>query len=296
MVHSKRRRSLLLAMVALPFSIKSFAVRRDTPLSKIQTALAKLETDSGVRLGLSFINSFNNTQVHYRSDERFPLCGTYKVVLVAAVFKRSMKDDGLLQQRLHYHQNDLVSYSPITEKYTDQGMTIYELCVAAIQYSDNGAANLLLKVIGGPTALTAFTRAIGDKSFRLDRREPELNSAVPHDLQDTTTPMAMANTLKAITLGNVLSKPLRERFQQLLIGNTTGMKSIRAGIPFGWTVGDKTGSGAYGTTNDIAVIWPSNKAPLILTVYVTHNDEQAPARQDIIASATRIIINSLNKS
>ena len=153
--------------------------------------------------------------------------------------------------------------------------------------------NLLLKVVGGPKAITSFARSIHNNTFRLDRWEPDLNTAIPGDTRDTTTPEAMANSLRHLALGDILSVPQREQLKTWMKNNTTGDKKIRAGVPTDWIVGDKTGNGQYGTTNDIGIIWPSKCAPIVIAIYLTQNKKDAVKREDIIASATRMALNEL---
>lgn len=251
--------------------------------------LARLESDSGGRLGVFALNTADGQQVQRRADERFAFCSTFKLVLVGAVLARG---PALLKQTIRYQSADLVTYSPITSKFAGQGMSVAELCAATLQYSDNTAANLLIHRLGGVAAVTAFARAIGDQAFRLDRMETQLNSAVPGDLRDTTTPAAMAETLNQLVLGEVLAPAARKQLKDWLLGNTTGDSRIRAGVPRGWLVGDKTGTGDYGCTHDVGIIWPpgSGKAPIVLTVYFTQPGKDDKARSEVIAEATRIAL------
>ena len=168
-----------------------------------------------------------------------------------------------------------------------------ELCAAALQYSDNTAANLLIKLIGSTAAVTAYARSIGDSEFRLDRWETELNSAIPGDPRDTSTPAAMARSLQRLALGDALGTPQRERLLDWLRGNTTGAARILAGVPADWRVGDKTGTGDYGTTNDIAVAWPPSKPPIILVLYFTRPGKEAKPRSDVLAAAAGIVAQAL---
>lgn len=297
MDYSPFRRSLLLAAVTLPLAsvfTPLFAASQQEKLASLQEKLAELERSSGGRLGLSAIDTANNRQFQYRADERFPLCSTFKVMLVGAILKKSMTDSTFLHQHINYTQDDIVIYSAITEKRVAEGMTIFDLCDAAMVYSDNTAANLLMKILGGPQAVTEFARSIGDETFRIDRWEPELNSAVPGDSKDTTTPDAMAKSLQKLALGDVLTGVQRDQLQIWLKSNKTGNDSIRAGMPKGWTVGDKTGGGDFGTTNDIAVLWPQTGKPVVLSLYFTQPDKDAKSRKDVLASATRILLGSLS--
>lgn len=289
MPYSPSRRTLLFAALSAPFALALTARANDNPHALFET----LERNAGGRLGVCARDTATGRQIHYRADERFPLCSTFKAVLAGAILARSTQVTGLLQQRVHYARSDFVTYSPITEKHLADGMTVADLCAAAIQYSDNTAANLLMKLLGGPSAVTAFMRSIGDNAFRLDRWETELNSALPADPRDTTTPAAMAQSLQTLVLGDSLPLPQREQLRAWLRGNTTGAKRIRAGVPGDWQVGDKTGTGDYGTTNDVAVIWPAAREPIVLAVYYTQQTADAKPRDDVIAAATRIVVDSL---
>ncbi|MBR8295310.1 PenA family class A beta-lactamase [Burkholderia cenocepacia] len=307
MTYSSKRRTLLLAAATAPLvlTVTACASRQGAAPDEATraaaaaadaiapaaaaTTLADLERDAGGRLGVCAIDTASGRVIEHRADERFPFCSTFKAMLSAAVLARSVERPGLLQQRVTYTKADLVSYSPVSEKHVGAGMTVAALCEAAIQYSDNSAANLLMKLIGGPSAVTAYARSIGDDAFRLDRWETELNTALPGDPRDTTTPAAMAASLRVLTLGDALPAAQRAQLVAWLRGNKVGDKRIRAGVPAGWAVGDKTGTGDYGTTNDAGVIWPTSRAPIVLAVYYTQTRADARAKDDVIASVARIV-------
>ena len=182
-----------------------------------------------------------------------------------------------------------MTYAPITEKHLATGMTVTELIDAVLRYSDNAAANMLMKLLGGPGGVTSYARAIGNHSFRLDNWEPDLNSA-PGDMRDTATPESMARSLQALVLGKALKRGARAQLQEGLVSSTTGATLIRAGVPADWIVGDKSGANsAYGTRNDIGVLWPNRGAPVILAVYTTRHARDAAMREDVVASAGGIV-------
>jgi beta-lactamase class A len=294
MDHSATRRKLLLAVATLPFSMacSSWAFEKHDALSA-KTQFENLEAELGGRLGVFAVDTANGAELAYRAHERFPFCSTFKAMAAAAILDQSVQAPELLQQRLNYQQSDLIKHSPVTEKHVVGGMTVAELCAAAIQYSDNTAANLLIRTLGGPEAVTAFARSIGDAEFRLDRWEPELNTAIPNDPRDTTTPAAMGRSLQRLVLGDALALPHREQLRDWLRGNITGDARIKAGIPTDWQIGDKTGSGAYGTANDIAVLWPPQREPIVVAIYTTQHDKDAKPRSDIIAFAAQIVVGWL---
>jgi len=304
MTFSSQRRFLLQACATLPFAIALAAKAGEhapgsspgaatTTTGAAVKALAALEQAAGGRLGVSALDTASGTAIAYRADERFPFCSTFKFILVGAVLARSQQHSDLLQRRVHYRREDLVHYSPISEQHVHDGMTVAELCQAAIQHSDNTAANQLIKLLGGPAAVTAYARSIGDTTFRLDRRETMLNTAIPGDPRDTSSPAALTRSFQALVLGDALHAPQRKQLQDWLRGNTTGAHRIAAALPANWQIGDKTGTGDYGATNDIAVIWPPERAPLVVAVYYTTTDQNAPMREDVIVNAARIVLGAL---
>ncbi|TDN69746.1 class A beta-lactamase [Paraburkholderia sp. BL10I2N1] len=294
MTYSQNRRSLLLAAAMLPVAraVTARAAEGPQPTST-EAQLATLEKSSGGRLGLFALNTATGEQTRYRADERFPFCSTFKVILAGAILTRSTRVPGFMQQCVNYAQSELVHYSPVTAEHVGDGMTVAELCRAAIQYSDNTSANLLMKMLGGPAAVTSFARSIGNSEFRLDRWETELNSVVPGDQRDTSTPAAMARSLQTLALGDTLPPPQRAQLLDWLRGNKMGAKRIGAAVPADWQIGDKTGTGDYGTANDIAVLWPPAREPVVLAIYHTQLAADAKSRDDVIAVAARIVVNAL---
>ena len=285
------RRALMLALVSTPFAgAAELLDQSPTATPWTPTALlARLEKESGGRLGVAALNTADGRQLLHRADERFPFCSTFKMMLSAAVLAR---DPALLKKHIAYDKNDLVPHAPITSKHVGEGMTVAELCEATMQYSDNPAANLLMKQIGGPAAVTAYARSIGDNEFRLERWETELNTAIPGDARDTTTPLAMAKSLQKLVLGDALPAAQRRQLKDWMLGNTTGATRIRAGVPSGWPVADKTGAGDYGTVNDIAIIWPPGKAPIVLAVYLTQPGKDDKSHPEIHGEVAKVVIEA----
>lgn len=285
---SLTRRHVLMAASLVPFATACTAASRGASRDPA-AALARLEEGLSGRLGVFAIDTATGATIGHRASERFPICSTFKAVLAGALLARSVREPGLLDERVRYTKADLIAHSPVTGRELARGMTVAELCAATVQYSDNAAANLLLRRIGGPEALTAQARAWGDSTFRLDRWETELNSALADDPRDTSTPEAMARLLRTLAVDDGLPTAQRARLQDWLRGNTTGGARIRAGMPAAWTVGDKTGTGAHGAASDIAVVWRPQAAPLVLAVYTRLDARDAKPRDDVIAAASRIV-------
>lgn len=262
---------------------------------KLEHDIAALENENGGRLGVAVLDTSNGASAAFRSGERFPMCSTFKVLAAAATLARVDRGEEHLDRRIKFRAHDLVTYSPITKEHVDgDGMSVAELCRAAITVSDNTAANLLLANLGGPQAITAYARSLGDTLTRLDRNEPSLNEAVAGDLRDTTTPAAMLSNLRKLVTGKVLTPGSREHLVDWLIGNKTGDTRLRAGLPRDWRVGDKTGSGERGTANDIAVIWPTpNRPPVFVAAYLTGSPADGDHRSATLAAVGRAVVDFL---
>lgn len=261
--------------------------------------LAELEKSSGGRIGAYVVNTANGSPVKYRANERFPAGCTSKVIGVGEVLSESMKDKSLLAQKVFYTKADLTNWYPITKKHMKTGMTVEQLCAAAISYSDNTAMNLLVKKMGGLEQMNRFARTLHNDSFRQDHDWPkEAESGGLNNASDSSTPQDMANSLQQLAFSPILAKPQQQMLLSWLKANTTGEDRIRAGVPQTWEVGDKTGTGMnYGTTNDLAILWPPKCPPIIMAIYYTNdNNKTAPKREDIIASTTRILLQELAKS
>jgi len=208
--------------------------------------------------------------------------------------KRVDEGKDALDRFVRYGAKDILEYAPVTKKHlAEGGMTLGDLCAAAIEQSDNTAGNLLLQTIGGPAGLTAFARTLGDQTTRLDRSEPELNAAIPGDERDTTTPAAMQHDMMLILTEDTLSAASRQRLEDWLGRNQTGGAMIRAGVPKDWRVGDKTGRGANGATNDIAIIRLPGKPPILFAIYSVGSSESPDARSAAIAEVARLVAESL---
>ncbi|MFJ5300240.1 class A beta-lactamase [Pseudomonas sp. NPDC088368] len=288
------RRTLLSAsLLAVPslWSLKALASDADgSSDASLQQKLADLEHRHGGRLGVAILDIGSQRLVSHRGDERFAMCSTFKALAAAHVLARVDRKEEELSRLIVYGKDQLVPYSPTTEKHTGEGgLSVGSICEAAVTLSDNTAANLLLDSFGGPQGLTQWLRWTGDEVTRLDRREPELNENRAGDPQDTTTPIAMLQTLRTLIFGDVLTGASRDQLIAWLVSNTTGDKKLRAGLPKKWRVGDKTGSGANNASNDVAILWPTHRAPLIVTVYYSESRATAEQVNAVMADIGRIV-------
>jgi beta-lactamase class A len=251
--------------------------------------LAALENQHGGRLGVAMLDTGSGTRVGYRDDERFLMCSTFKLLLAAAVLARVDRGQEHLDQRLTFGKDALLEYAPITSKHVGPpGMTLAELCQAAVAVSDNTAANVLMAHLGGPSVVTAYARQLGDAITRLDHIEPELNRPSADAASDTTTPNAMLANLQKLTLGDVLSDASRKQLIEWLCQTSTGKHLLRAGVPSDWRVGEKTGSGSS-QRNDVAIMWPPNRQALLITAYYTNAQMDDDQRASVLAAVGRIV-------
>jgi len=242
-------------------------------------SFASIEERVGGRVGVFAIDTGDGRQLAHRADERFAMCSTFKWVLAAAVLSRVDREELSLSDRVPYGPTDLLEYAPVCRNQLAEGaMTIEALAQAAVTVSDNTAANLLLGKIDGPAGLTSFIRGTGDAVTRLDRNEPNLNENAPGDPRDTTSPRAMASLMRHVLCGDTLSAPSRERLLGWLRACDTGKDRLRAGLPQGWTAGDKTGTGSRGAFNDVAIVWPPGRAPIIIAAYLSDGSADTKTR------------------
>ncbi|MDB5397253.1 MAG: hypothetical protein JWM91_4759 [Rhodospirillales bacterium] len=258
--------------------------------------IAEIEQALGGRIGISAFNTANGARLRHRADERFAMCSTFKAALVGAVLARIDRCELSLDRQVRFGEGDLLSNAPVTGAHVHEGaLSLEMLCAAAVEVSDNTAANLLLSLIGGPQQMTAFFRAIGDDVSRLDRMELELNSNLPDDPRDTTTPDAMSGTLKALLLGGVLSATSRQRLTNWMLNEQNGRSRIRSGLPRDWRVANKPGTSAEsaGAANDIAIAWPPGRGPVVIAVYTDARDATLEKRVAAIADAARVVSSSL---
>ena len=260
---------------------------------KGDSELSALERRSGGRLGVFVLDTASSRRLAHREHERFPMCSTFKLLLVGAVLARVDARNEDLHRGVAYGDADMVPNSPVTKAHlTVPSMSVGDLCAAAIEYSDNTAANLLLHSLLGPAGVTKFARSLGDTITRLDRNEPTLNTAIPGDPRDTTTPASMAHDLIALQLGTRLSPPMRAQLKTWLLACKTDATRLRAGLPKAWRIGAKTGSGDHSTTNEIAIIWPPGRAatkPIIAAVYFTGSSADEDEQDAMLAAVARII-------
>ncbi|WP_434640972.1 PLA/ORN/TER family class A beta-lactamase [Klebsiella sp. I138] len=272
----------LLAALALP------GWAHDATVNSVK----KTESQLQARVGYAELDlSSGELLAGYRSDERFPMMSTFKVLLCGAVLSRVDAGKEKLDRRIHFRQQDLVEYSPVTEKHLTDGLTVGELCAAAITLSDNTAANLLLTSLGGPQGLTAFLRHTGDETSRLDRWETELNEARPGDVRDTTTPTAMAGTLRNLLTGSVLSAASQQQLQRWMVEDKVAGPLLRSALPAGWFIADKTGAGNRGSRGIVAALGPNGKAERIVVIYLTGTSASMDDRNKQIAAIGETLVS-----
>ncbi|GHE31358.1 class A beta-lactamase [Streptomyces capitiformicae] len=258
--------------------------------------LRELERQHGARIGAFAYNVATKATVTYRATDRFPLLSLFKTLAAAAILRDKDENGETLGKRIHYTTDDLVkANSPITQKPENLagGLTVAELCDAAIRFSDNTAGNLLLRELGGPIAITAFCRSLGDRATCLDRWEPDVNTAEPWRVEDTTTPAAIARTYGRLVLGDALPPHDRDRLTAWLLANTTSGERFRKALPPDWTIADKTGGGDYGSNNDVGIAWTPDGTPVILAVLTTKPDRDAAPNHPLVAETARILAEAV---
>jgi beta-lactamase class A len=282
---------LVIASACVPRLLASPQIPAGPPTKSMQSALAELEARYGGRLGVAIARGDDNHLIaDHRADERFPMCSTFKFLAVANVLMRVDTRQERLDRFIEFGKNDILEYAPVTSSHVAEGrMSVGDLCAAAIEVSDNTAANLLLATIDGPSGLTRFARGLGDQLTRLDRNEPSANGCVPGDPRDTTTPAAMLVDMRGILLGSTLSARSRDMLETWMQRSTRGLGRIRAGLPAGWRVGDKAGTGSHGTNNDIAIIRTPGGEPILACAYYTESKQPHDVQDEVLATVGRLV-------
>lgn len=264
--------------------------------SAVADRVAEIEKRDRERIGVVALDTASGQRIEHRAGERFAMCSTFKLLAAAAVLKRVDAGEDKLDRFISYSEKDLQTHAPVTKAHVKEGgMKLGELCVAALQESDNTAANLLLISLGGPAGLTKFVRTLGDQTTRSDRMEPALNEFVASDERDTTTPSAMCRDLQTLFLGDVFSVASRQQLEEWLVGNQTRSAMIRSGVPKDWQVGDKTGRGDNGATNDIGILRPPGHAPIFLAIYTDGSKAPMERRAAAIAEVTKLVTEAIGK-
>nr|WP_312777792.1 class A beta-lactamase [Pseudescherichia sp.] len=249
----------------------------------LQAFLKQEETRLPGKIGMSIVNAAGQPIFGYRQSERFPLTSTFKVLACAALLDRLHKTAGSLDETVTIKPDELLSYSPITKNYVAPAtITLHTLCSAAVSYSDNTAGNSILTYLGGPDAITRFMRESGDDVTRLDRTEPTLNEATPGDERDTSTPERMASGLHTLLATPRLTAPHREMLEKWMRDDKVADNLLRAALPEGWAIADKTGAGGYGSRAIIAAVYPKGAQPVYMAIYITQTDAEMKMSDGVI--------------
>ena len=287
-----RRGALIGSMLALPALSLSLRSTAAAPGKQdLAAAFKAMEDRTGARLGVSALDTGSDNRIGYRQNERFAMCSTFKFLAAAAILARVDGKQEQLDRKILIKKRDIISHSPIAEKHVGKSMTLAQLCEATVTVSDNAAGNLILEALGGPRGLTKFARSLGDETFRLDRWETELNEAKPGDPRDTITPVDILADMQKTVLGDALSKSSRDQLIEWLLASKT--KRIRAGVTKDWSVGDKTGTSSSGMANDIAVLWPPQRKPILLAIYLYDPKGTPDSRDQIHKEVASLVVDNL---
>lgn len=280
-------------------AIFSLAVRHaaaTTPPTESDFAaqLGAIQSEIGGRLGVCVLDTGSQRMLSFNDEHRFAMCSTFKLLLAAAILAQVDAGRLSLEREVQFGPGDMLSHAPVTSARLAEGrMSVRDLCAATVELSDNPAANLLLPLIGGPAGLTKFLRGIGDRTTRLDRTELSLNSNIPGDPRDTTTPRAMVQTVAKLLTESPLSTSSRALLTEWLIKSPTGARRIRAGLPADWKAGDKTGTGANGAVNDVVITWPPQRSPIVAAIYMSESTRPVSTLEQTHSRIGGLIANAL---
>ncbi|WP_395167668.1 class A beta-lactamase [Francisella salimarina] len=286
-------KKIIILATTLIFSSIGFS----TTIANIQisNSLHNLEKQYGGKIGVYTINRNDNSNFSHNQSFYFPICSTYKFLVVGAILKQSMTNKNLLNEKIKILSNQVVGYSPITKEHINQTMTVSQLSRAAIQ-SDNTATNLLIEKLGGLSKLNKFILSLHDHATKVAGLEPIANQVNLTTNQNKTTPKIMARDINKLAFSNnILDKKHRLLFKKWLLGNDSDDNRIAAEIPDEWDVGNKTGTCAYGSTNDVAIIWPDDDRAIIMAIFYTQSQENAKPNSKIIREVTKILLDKFEQ-
>lgn len=273
--------------------ITTFAFASSKQDIRLKNNLRKIETQYGGKIGVYTINRNNWKNFSFQSSFYFPVCSTYKILVVGAILEQDIKHKGLLNEKVRITPESISGYSPITKKHIDKTMTIADLCHASI-LSDNTATNLLIKKLGGLKKLRQFGLSLNDHATKIADTEPEINKVSLRTNLNKTTPKIMARDINKLAFSNdVLDKKHRLLFKKWLRDNETGDNRIAAVIPNHWEVGDKTGTCEYGTTNDVAIIWPQDNRAIAMSIFYTQADKDSDANEKVLRKVAKLVLDRL---
>ena len=260
------------------------------PVPPVHDRIEALQRRHNAKIGVYAVDFESGRTLSHLDGDMFAMCSTFKGYAAARVLQKAERGELALTDAVTIEPSDLRPNSPVTETRVGKTITLAELCAAAVQVSDNAAGNWLLRVIGGPSAITDFARSIGDDRTRLDRWETELNSAIPGDPRDTSTPHALGTGYRNLLTGDVLGQPQRQQLEDWMRANQTS--SMRAGLPEGWTTADKTGNGDYGSTNDVGIAYgPDGRRVLLSVMTRTRSDDpKAPNNRPLICELSALLL------
>ncbi len=286
----------LIRMVALSVATLStfLPTANALELGTLSKAVQAEEARLGARIGMAVFDAKDGTRWAHRGDERFPLNSTHKSFTCAALLKQVDRRVLALENQISLVRASLVTYSPVMEKAGGQ-VSLREACAASVSWSDNTAANIVTDAIGGTQAFTAFMRDIGDPHTRLDRKEPEMNEATPNDLRDTTTPIAIVESLRRIILGDVLGQESRALLTDWMRNDKVADALLRASLPGTWSIADKSGAGGHGSRSIVAVIWPKDRDPVVVGIYITQTVAPMVDSNAAIARVGKVLVDVIGR-
>ncbi len=281
------KRSFFFSLIAFPlFFLSPYALAH--PVSEL---VSNLENRYGGKIGVAIMDTSDQSLWHYQGNSRFPLMSTFKTLACAKLLADVDQKKQKLTTESLIERESLVTYSPVTEPQAGQTITLDQACEATMSTSDNTAANLVLAGIGGPKQLTDFLRSTGDNTTRLDRIEPELNEAQLGDNRDTTTPLAITNTLNQLIFGNTLSDVSRTQLKTWMMGNQVADNLLRSVLPEGWSIADRSGAGGHGSRGITAIVWSNKRQPLIISIYMTGTNASFEERNQVIVKTGQAVFH-----
>ena len=200
--------------------------------------------------------------------------------------------DVTLDRTVRFLPGDIIprAYSPLQDRYPNANVdvTLRELVQLAVGQSDNGAEEVLLRIIGGPPVVQSYIHSLGISAFNLLDSEGDLERDENLQHRDWIEPAAAVQLLERLVKNPPISPVANAFLVQTMTDAVTGPHRLRAGLPPGTVLAHKTGSsGTHGgitaATNDIGLVTLPDGRKLAIAVFVTDSRADEDTREGVIA-------------
>lgn len=256
------------------------------------------------RVGVTATVIETGESVTLNGDQRFPMQSVYKFPIGMAVLAQVDQGKLKLDQQVRVETSDFVSnlqHSPIRDE-NPQGveLNLAELLKYMVSESDGTACDVLLKLVGGPEAVTQYLHDLDVNDIVVANTEKEIGQDKAVQYRNYATPDAVVTLLRALYEDQGLSESNQALLLRLMIETPTGIQRIKGLLPDGTVVAHKTGTsrtvdGVTAATNDVGLVTLPNGQHLAIAVFVSDSTANDTMREKVIAKVARAVWDEWSK-